>query len=76
MVPNQKQSVAEVARRLDAVDNLLRQCKKTYLAHGDAAFPGHRNLPQPRRSCVAPGSPGSGLSGTCKKAAYLANPPT
>ncbi len=41
----QKLSVAEVARRLDVSETLLRAWRKAVLASGDAAFPGHGNLP-------------------------------
>ena len=41
MITDQKLSVAEVARRLDVGENLLRQWKKAFLDRGDAAFPGH-----------------------------------
>jgi transposase len=45
MITDQKLSVAEVARRLDVGENLLREWKKAVLARGDAAFPGHGHLP-------------------------------
>jgi transposase len=45
MVTDQKLSVAEVARRLDVGENLLREWKKAFLARGEAAFPGHGHLP-------------------------------
>ena len=41
MVAEQKLSVAEVARRLDVGENLLRAWKKAFEQGGDAAFPGH-----------------------------------
>ncbi len=41
MVPEQKLSVAEVARRLDIGENLLREWRKAFLAKGGDAFPGH-----------------------------------
>ena len=41
MITDQKLSVAEVARRLDVGENLLRQWKKAFEQHGEAAFPGH-----------------------------------
>ena len=40
LITDQKLSVAEVARRLDVGENLLREWKKAVLARGDAAFPG------------------------------------
>jgi len=45
MVLDQKLSVAEVARRLDVGENLLRPWKKAFAAQGDGAFPGHGNMP-------------------------------
>src|SRR6476620_11047893 len=45
MVTDQKLSVAEVARRLDVGENLLRAGRKAVLARGDAAFPGHGHFP-------------------------------
>src|SRR6476469_3223776 len=45
MVTDQKLSVAEVARRLDVGENLLREWKKAFLARGEVAFPGHGHLP-------------------------------
>jgi len=41
MVAEQKLSVAEVARRLDVGENLLREWRKAFLAKGGDAFPGH-----------------------------------
>ena len=41
MVTDQKLSVAEVARRLDVGENLLREWRKAFLAKGGDAFPGH-----------------------------------
>ena len=41
MVTEQKLSVAEVARRLDIGENLLREWRKAFLAKGGDAFPGH-----------------------------------
>lgn len=45
MVTDQKLSVAEVGRRLDVPETLIRAWRKAVLAGGDAAFPGHGNLP-------------------------------
>jgi transposase len=45
MITDQKLSVAEVARRLDVSETLLRAWRKAVLAGGDAAFPGHGHLP-------------------------------
>ena len=44
MITDQKLAVAEVARRLDVSETLLRAWRKAVLA-GGAAFPGHGNLP-------------------------------
>ena len=41
MVTDQKLSIAEVARRLDVGENLLRDWRKAFLERGEAAFPGH-----------------------------------
>jgi len=43
MVLEQKLSVAEVARRLDVGENLLREWRKAVLTKGSATFPGHGN---------------------------------
>ena len=43
MITDQKLSVAEVARRLDVGENLLRTWKKAFEERGDAAFPGQGN---------------------------------
>ena len=44
MITDQNLSVAEVARRLDVSETLLRAWRKAVPAGGDAAFPGHGNL--------------------------------
>ena len=44
MIPEQKLSVAEVARRLGVTENLLHSWKKAVLASGAAAFPGAGHL--------------------------------
>jgi transposase len=41
MTTDQNLSVAEVARRLDVGENLLRTWKKAFLERGTDAFPGH-----------------------------------
>ena len=80
MVTDQKLSVAEVARRLDVGENLLRQWKKTYLAQGDAAFPGHGNLPpaedELRRLRAEVARLKAERDLLKKAAAYFASPPT
>ena len=45
MITDRKLSVAEVARRLDVGENLLRAWKKAVLERGESAFPGHGNPP-------------------------------
>ena len=80
MVLDQKLSVAEVARRLDVGENLLRQWKKGFAAQGDAAFPGHGNVPpaedelRRRRAEVARLKAERDL--LKKAAAYFASPPS
>ena len=44
MINEQKLSVAEVARRLDVGEKLLRDWKRTHASQGDAAFPGSGHL--------------------------------
>ena len=44
MITEQKLSVAEVGRRPDVGETLLRAWRKAILARGPAAFPGHGNL--------------------------------
>ena len=41
MIVDQRLSVAEVARRLEVGENLLRLWKKAFLERGADAFPGH-----------------------------------
>jgi transposase len=41
MITDQHLSVAEVARRLDVGENLLRIWAKAFREHGETAFPGH-----------------------------------
>jgi transposase len=45
MITDQKLSAAEVARRLDVGENLLRAWKKAFLERGRDAFPGHGHPP-------------------------------
>jgi len=80
MITDQKLSVAEVARRLDVGENLLRTWKKAFEASGDAAFPGHGN-PTPAddelRRLRAENTRLRAERDLLKKAAaYFANPPT
>jgi transposase len=80
MILDQKLSVAEVARQLDVGENLLRQWKKTFVAQGDAAFPGHGNLPpaedELRRLRAEVARLKAERDLLKKAAAYFANPPT
>jgi transposase len=80
MVTDQKLSVAEVARRLDVGENLLRDWKKAVLARGDAAFPGHGHLPpaedELRRLRAEVARLKAERDLLKKAAAYFANPPT
>jgi transposase len=79
MITEQKLSVAEVARRLDVSETLLRAWRKTVLA-GGAAFPGHGN-PTPaddelRRLRTENARLKAERDLLKKAAAYFANPPT
>lgn len=80
MITEQKQSVAEVARRLDVSETLLRAWRKAVLADGDAAFPGHGNPTRgddELRRLRAENTRLRAERGLFKKAAaYFANPPT
>lgn len=80
MVTDQKLSVAEVARRLDVGENLLRDWKKAVLARGDAAFPGHGHLPpaedELRRLRAEVARLRAERDLLKKAAAYFANPPS
>jgi transposase len=80
MVTDQKLSVAEVARRLDVGENLLRTWKKAFLERGDAAFPGHGH-PTPaddelRRLRAENARLRAERDLLKKAAAYFASPPT
>ena len=80
MVVDQHLSVAEVARRLDVGENLLRFWKKAFLERGPDAFPGHGH-PSPaddelrrlRAEVVRLRAERDLLK---KAAAYFASPPT
>jgi transposase len=80
MITDQKLSVAEVARRLDVGENLLRTWKKAFEERGDAAFPGQGN-PAPaddelRRLRAENARLRAERDLLKKAAAYFANPPT
>ena len=80
MITDQKLSVAEVGRRLDVSETLLRAWRKSVLAGGDAAFPGHGN-PTPTddevRRLRAENTRLKAERDLLKKAAaYFANPPS
>ena len=79
-IADQKLSVAEVARRLDVGENLLRTWRKAFEERGDAAFPGQGN-PTPAddevRRLRAENARLKAERDLLKKAAaYFANPPT
>ena len=80
MITDQKLSVAEVARRLDVGENLLRTWKKAFEQRGGDAFPGHGN-PTPdddelRRLRAENARLRAERDLLKKAAAYFANPPT
>ncbi len=80
MITDQKLSVAEVARRLDIGENLLRTWKKAFDRHGGGAFPGHGN-PTPaddelRRLRAEVSRLRAERDLLKKAAAYFANPPS
>jgi transposase len=80
MTTEQKFSVAEVARRLDVGENLLRSWRKAFEERGDAAFPGHGN-PSPaddelRRLRAEVARLKAERDLLKKAAAYFASPPS
>lgn len=80
MITDQKLAVAEVARRLDIRENLLRNWRKVYLERGEAAFPGH-GTPSPaddelRRLRAENARLRAERDLLKKAAAYFANPPS
>ena len=80
MITDQKLSVAEVGRRLDVSETLLRSWRKAILAGGTAAFPGHGNLPpvedELRRLRAENVRLRAERDLLKKAAAYFANPPS
>jgi transposase len=80
MITEQKLSVAEVARRLDVSETLLRAWRKAVLVGGDAAFPGHGNLPPAEDELRRLRAENTRLRAERdllqKAAAYFANPPS
>ncbi|OWK39376.1 transposase [Fimbriiglobus ruber] len=80
MITDQKFSVAEVARRLDVSETLLRAWRKAVLTGGNAAFPGHGNPPPAEdelRRLRAENTRLRAERDLLKKApAYFANPPS
>ena len=80
MVTDQKLAAAEVARRLDVGENLLRTWRKALEERGDDAFPGHGN-PTPaddelRRLRAENARLRAERDLLKKAAAYFANPPS
>ena len=80
MITDQKLAVAEVARRLDVGENLLRTWRKAFEARGGAAFPGHGH-PTPaddelRRLRAENARLRAERDLLKKAAAYFANPPS
>jgi transposase len=80
MITEQKLSVAEVARRLDVGENLLRTWKKACEARGHDAFPGHGNVTpaddEVRRLRAENARLKAERDLLKKAAAYFANPPS
>ncbi len=79
MITDQELAVAEVARRLDVGENLLRTWRKAFEERGDAAFPGHGH-PTPaddelRRLRAENARLRAERDILKKAAAYFANPP-
>ena len=80
MILEEKLSVAEVSRRLDVGENLLRTWKKAFLERGNDAFPGHGN-PTPaddelRRLRAENARLRAERDLLNKAAVYFANPPS
>jgi transposase len=80
MITDQKLAVAEVARRLDVGENLLRTWRKAFEARGNDAFPGNGH-PTPaddelRRLRAENARLRAERDLLKKAAAYFASPPT
>ena len=80
MITDQKLAVAEVGRRLDVSETLLRAWRKAVLASGEVAFPGHGNLPPAEDELRRLRAENARLRAERdllkKAAAYFANPPS
>ena len=80
MITDQKLAGAEVARRLDVGENLLRTWKKGFEERGAAAFPGHGNPSPADDELGRPRAENARLRAErdllTKAAAYFANPPS
>jgi len=80
MITDQKLSVAEVARRLDIGENLLRTWRAAFVDRGADAFPGHGHLTpaddELRRLRAEVTRLRAERDLLKKAAAYFANPPT
>jgi transposase len=80
MISDQKLSVAEVARRLDVGENLLRAWRKSARERGPDAFPGHGSLApaedELRRLRAEVARLKAERDLLKKAAAYFANPPS
>jgi transposase len=80
MITDQRLSLAEVARRLDVSESLLRIWRKAFLGRGEAAFPGHGRLSpaddELRRLRAENARLRAERDLLKKAAAYFANPPS
>src|SRR5262249_15437102 len=78
MTTDQKLSVAEVARRLDVGESLLRTWKQAFLERGSDSFPGHGNPATADDGGGAPRGgerPPAGRAGPAKKSRRLLRQP-
>lgn len=80
MITEQKLSVAEVARKLDIGENLLRNWKKAFEEQGSNAFPGQGTLSADQQEVHRLRAEVARLKAERdllkKAAAYFANPPS